>query len=243
MKADRDQGSLLPLSVEAGCVQRGGRTILGPVDLTVERAGTIAVMGPNGAGKTTLLRAVHGLVRLSSGRIRWSAPLHEVRSRQAFVFQTPIVLRRTVVDNVAYPLRLQGVGRREARATAGDFATRVGLGDLLDNPAATLSGGEKQKLALARALICEPELLILDEPTANLDGASTRDIETILTTCAARGVCVLIATHNMGQARRLADDVVFLHHGTVRERQRTEAFFSAPMTHEACAFLRGDILE
>lgn len=167
--------SILPLEVRDVVLKRRGRRILGPVSLTLEGEGFTIVMGPNGSGKTSLLRAMHGLERLSGGSIRWSAPIEETRARQAFVFQSPILLRRSVVDNIAYPLVLDGVARKAARAMAAGLGEEVGLGGLLDQSALDLSGGERQKLALARALIRKPEVLFLDEPRSPLDARDRGD--------------------------------------------------------------------
>lgn len=234
---------ILPLTVRGATVRRRGQTIVGPVDLDLAGEGVTIVMGPNGAGKTTLLRMLHGLVRLRKGSLRWSLPLAVAQTRQAFVFQTPVVLRRNVRDNIAFPLVLRGVAKPEARARAESWAARVGLAEALRRPAVDLSGGEKQKLALARALIREPQLLFLDEPTANLDGRSMREIETILAEALADGTRIVMATHNIGQARRLASEVVFLYRGKVHERNQAGAFFAGPETAEAAAFIKGDIVE
>ncbi|MEM9221246.1 MAG: ATP-binding cassette domain-containing protein [Pseudomonadota bacterium] len=235
--------SLLPLKIENATVRAGGRTLLGPLNLTLDGGGTSALIGPNGAGKTTLLRLIHGLVRPRDGSLAWHVPVAHARARQSFVFQHPILLRRSVLANIGFPLRLAGVRRPDATGRAKKIAADVGLSDHLAAPAMALSAGEKQKLALARALITEPELLILDEPTANLDGRSKREIETILKKAIAGGMRVLIATHDMGQAERLADEVVFLFHGKVHERGEAAGFFASPQTPAAAAFLRGDILE
>ena len=235
--------TILPATVSGATVRRRGKTLVGPVDLTLDGEGVTVVMGPNGAGKTTLLRMLHGLMRLRDGRVDWALPYSQAHARQAFVFQTPVMLRRSVRDNIAYPLRLRGVPRAAARARATDWAAKVGLTEGLRRPANDLSGGEKQKLALARALIREPELLFLDEPTANLDGRSMREIETILHDSLARGTRIVMATHNIGQARRLATEVVFLYRGRVHERASAETFFAGPETDEAAAFIQGDIVE
>ncbi|MDJ0629021.1 MAG: ATP-binding cassette domain-containing protein [Rhodobacter sp.] len=235
--------AILPLQVRAAKVRRRGKTIVGPVDLDLTDVGTTIVMGPNGAGKTTLLHMLHGLARLSGGAIAWNMPTPEAQTRQAFVFQAPVVLRRSVRDNIAYPLILHGTLKSEARQRATDWAERVGLAEALKRPATVLSGGEKQKLALARALIREPQVLFLDEPTANLDGRSTREIETILKRTAAEGTRIVMTTHNIGQARRLASEVIFLYRGRVHEATRADAFFAGPKTPEAAAFIKGDIVE
>jgi tungstate transport system ATP-binding protein len=235
-------GPILPVTMTGGVVRRRGKTLLGPVDLTLGAQGCTIIMGPNGAGKTTLLRALHGLERLSAGRIDWAMPAVETRARQAFVFQAPVMLRRDVLDNIAYPLRLTGVARAQARAQALDWAQRVGLGVHAQTPAHLLSGGEKQKLALARALIRDPAIVFLDEPCANLDGQATREIEAILQHAKARGTRLVMATHHLGQARRLADDVIFLHHGQIIEQAPADVFFNAAQTPQARGFLNGDIV-
>ncbi|RMD95136.1 MAG: ATP-binding cassette domain-containing protein [Alphaproteobacteria bacterium] len=235
--------AILPARAEGVTVRRRGRTLVGPVDLDISEEGLTILMGPNGAGKTTLLRALHGLERLAAGRVRWGMPPAVARAAQAFVFQTPVLLRRSVIDNIAYPLRLHGMGREEARARAAEWAGRVGLAQALERPAEVLSGGERQKMALARALVRSPQILFLDEPTANLDGRSIREIETILGEALAAGTRIFMATHNIGQARRLASEVVFLYRGRVHETGRAQAFFDTPATAEAAAFIRGDIVE
>jgi tungstate transport system ATP-binding protein len=234
--------SILPLHVDAIALRRGGRTILGPVTWGLDGRGITAVMGPNGSGKTSFLRAMHGLERINQGRLSWAAPLNLVRKRQSFVFQTPILMRRSVVDCIAYPLLLDGVQRAEARNRAAEAAARVGLGRLLDQPAQVLSGGEKQKLALARALVRGPELLFLDEPCANLDGQSTREIEAILCDARDAGTRIVMSTHNLGQARRLADDVLFLYKGQLIESGPRSPLLETPSSPEMAAFINGDLL-
>ena len=235
--------TLLPLTVRGAAVGRLGKLLVGPLDLDLAGTGITIIMGPNGAGKTTLLRMLHGLARLTKGEITWNVPLHEAETRQAFVFQTPVVLRRSVRDNIAFPLLLRHVPRKQAYATAEKWAARVGLAEMIQRPASVLSGGEKQKLALARALIREPAILFLDEPTANLDGRSMREIETILTQIISEGTRIVMATHNIGQAQRLASDVIFLYRGRVHEQSRADRFFTGPTTPEAAAFIKGDIVE
>lgn len=234
---------LFPLTLTDAETSRRGKRLVGPVTLSLDGQGICVVIGPNGAGKTSLLRLMHGAARLTGGSIRWACPMAEARQAQAFVFQRPVMLRRSVVDNIAYPLRLRGVSRSEARAQAQDWAARVGLGGMTTRPATSLSGGEQQKLALARALITAPKLLFLDEPTASLDSRSVRDIETILQDAARDGTRLILSTHDMGQARRLADRVVFLLNGRVHETGPAAAFFDAPQTPEAEAFLNGEIVE
>jgi len=201
------------------------------------------VIGPNGAGKTTLLRLMHGLQRCSGGEINWMVPQAQARQHQAYVFQSPIMMRRRVVDSIAFPLILRGASKAEARERALSCAGRFGLGELLQSWAPMLSGGEKQKLSLARALITKPEILFLDEPCANLDGSATREIEAILQLAQKEGTRIVMSSHDMGQVRRLADDVIFMLDGKVHERADAGSFFAAPSTSEARAFINGDIVE
>lgn len=235
--------SILPLIASQAVVRRKGKTLLGPVDLEISASGCTIVMGPNGSGKTTLLRVLHGLERLSEGTTRWQVPVTQARTRQAFVFQTPIIMRRSVRDNLAYPLALHGMRKGEALKIADNWAERVGLGHALDQSAPLLSGGERQKLALARALIRVPEILFLDEPCANLDGRAIREIEAILKEAQEGGTRIVMSTHDVGQAKRLADDVVFLMHGRIIEKGPADQFFAGPSTPQATALLQGDIVE
>ena len=234
---------LFPLSVSGATVRRRGKVLVGPVDLTLKAGGVTMVIGPNGAGKTSLLKMLHGIERLSGGSVDWACDTDDARQRQAFVFQTPVMLRRTVQENLTYPLRLLNVPRNEARAQAVEWAERIGLGQAHARQATVLSGGERQKLALARALIRKPELLFLDEPCASLDGRAMREIEAILTDAAAAGTRIIMSTHDMGQARRLASEVIFILHGKVHEFGPAGGFFDQPETPQARAFLNGDIVD
>jgi tungstate transport system ATP-binding protein len=197
------------------------------------------VIGPNGSGKTTLLRAMHGIERISEGRVTWAQP-HQ--ANHAYVFQSPIVLRRSVVENLSYPLQLLDKPKPEIKAAVEHWIERIGLTKVKDYSATRLSGGERQKLAIARALIRNPDVLFLDEPSANLDGHSTREIEALLLETAAGGTRIIMATHDMGQARRLASDVVFVMGGHIIETGQAADLLNAPKTTELRGFLKGDIL-
>lgn len=235
--------ALLPLALREACVRRRGKVLVGPVSIEIADPGATMVLGPNGAGKTTLLRLMHGLERADSGSVSWGIGQERARSAQAFVFQSPIIMRRTVLENLAYPLRLGGLSRASARARAEKQAGCVGLDDALALPALSLSAGEKQKLATARALIGNPDVLFLDEPTANLDGRAKGDIEAILKGAEREGTKIILATHDLGQARRLGRDIVFLCRGKVLERGPVNQFLDAAMTPEGAAFVRGEIVE
>lgn len=233
----------LSASLRAVCVTRRGKTILGPIDLNLGQAAFTIVLGPNGSGKTTLLKVLHGVERVSKGSVQWSVSATQAQQAQAYVFQRPIMLRRSVRQNLAYPLHLLGKPKAETADKVAEWAERVGLTEMLDHPAPRLSGGEKQKLALARALIRTPKVLFLDEPCANLDGRSTREIETVLRHATQAGTHIIMTTHDLGQARRLAHEVVFLLNGKLHEHGQAPQIFSAPETVEAQAFFQGDIVE
>ena len=234
---------VFPLQVEGAETRRRGKVLVGPIFMQLTGQGATVIIGPNGSGKTTLLNLLHGTARLHAGTITWQLPMAEARAVQSFVFQRPVMLRRSVVDNIAYPLLIRGMARSKALDLALDWAVRVGLGDIPDRAAPYLSGGEQQKLALARAFITEPQVVFLDEPCASLDGRATSEIEAILQYQKAHGTRLIMSTHDMGQARRLADEVVFLRGGQVHETAAASQFFSAPQTEAARAFLNGDIVE
>jgi len=240
---DPVQNSVLPFSMRSATAKTGSKILVGPIDLTIGQKGLTIVMGPNGSGKTTLLRLMHGLHRLASGEIQWNLPAQITRERQAYVFQNPIMMRRSVVDCIAFPLILHGLGRKAARQKASEWACRFGMANMLDRAAPDLSGGEKQKLSLVRALIRKPDILFLDEPCANLDGRSIREIEKILLDVKAQGTRIVMATHDMGQAKRLASEVVFMLNGKIHEIGPAKPFFNHPKTAEAAGFINGEIVE
>jgi len=232
--------SILPLVLEHVCFSAGGNDIIKDVSLTLRARSCTIVLGPNGAGKSVLLRLCHGLLQPTSGEIRWSGP--QPRARQAMVFQRPVMLRRSTYANIVYALKRAGVPRGERDQRARDALKLVGLSALADRPARVLSGGEQQRVALARAWALRPEVLFLDEPTASLDPAATRAIEEIIGAIRASGTKVVMITHDIGQARRLADEVVFIHHGRVLEHTPAETFFKAPASDKAAAYLKGELL-
>lgn len=235
--------SILLLRLVGACVSRQGKRLVGPIDHEIGTGGLTVVIGPNGAGKTTFLRMIHGIDRCDTGKVKWAAERELVYDRQAFVFQTPRLMRRSTLDIVAFPLMVHGARRAAARAAAMSWLDRLNLAQAAQLPAHALSGGERQKLALARALIRGPELLLLDEPCANLDGRATNEIEAIPREAQGKGTRILMATHDIGQARRLADDVLFIHRGQLLEHTAASVFFDAPATPQAQAHLNGEVLE
>lgn len=238
----RAGGSLLPLEVRGLVVEAGGKRLLDELSFTLEPRRRTVILGPNGAGKSLLLRVLHGLVPPAAGRLDW-AESDPVRRRfaQAFVFQKPVLLRRSVRGDLAVALRARGVPRRERRARIAEALALVGLEGFERRAARTLSFGEQQRLALARARALRPELLLLDEPTASLDPAATRMVEAIVRDLGARGVTIVMSTHDLGQARRLAEHVLFLYEGRLVEEGPAAAFFARPQSAPARAFLAGEL--
>ena len=236
-------GNLLPLELNAVRFEAGGKRLIHDLSLRIETGPPSIILGPNGAGKSLLLRLCHGLIEPSAGRIGWArADRATTRRDQAMVFQRPVLLRRSAAANVAYPLRLRGVARRERELRAAQALSRAGLSGLAARPARVLSSGEQQRLAIARAWVTEPEVLFLDEPTSNLDPAATRAIEELILAIHAAGTKIVMTTHDLGQARRLAGEVLFLHHGRLLERGPAAKFFARPRTAEAAAFIQGDLV-
>ncbi len=237
-------GGLLPLEVEGLVFEAGGRRLIDGLDLRLEAGPLTVILGPNGAGKSLLLRLLHGLIPPSAGRISWAgrAPERALRLRQALVFQRPVLLRRSVAANLRYALAAHGVERARRKALAAEWLARAGLAALAGRPARVLSGGEQQRLAVARALACDPEVLLLDEPTASLDPASAQAIETLIRSAQAAGTKVVLVTHDLGQARRLAEQVVFLYRGRVEETAAAENFFNRPASERARAFVAGRLV-
>jgi tungstate transport system ATP-binding protein len=234
--------TLLPLHLNAVVFSAGGRRIIDGVTLTLEAETRTIIVGPNGAGKSVLLRLCHGLLQPSAGTIRWNAPEQPgTPRRQAMVFQRPVLLRRSALANVTYALRVAGVAGKQRERRAREALGSVGLDALARHPARVLSGGEQQRLALARVWALRPELLFLDEPTASLDPGATQEIERIIAALHAAGTKIVMVTHNLGQARRLGDEIVFLHQGQALERAPADRFFLRPQSPEAAQFLKGQL--
>jgi len=231
---------ILPLRVSGLGFAVGAERILTDISLLIGAGPPTLILGPNGAGKSVLLRLLHGLLPPSSGTIAWAAP--GARAAQAMVFQRPVLLRRSVAANLRYPLALRGLPRAEQAARSREALALVGLEMLADRPARALSGGEQQLLALARAAACRPQVLFLDEPCASLDPAATRRVEDIIGEIARRGCKIVMTTHDLAQARRLAGEIILLHRGRVVEAGPAAAMLAAPRTPEAAAYLRGELL-
>lgn len=236
------RASILPLRVERLGFAVDGRDLLADVSFEIAPGSTTALLGPNGAGKSLLLRLCHGLLTPTAGALRWAGdPAPGGRRRHAMVFQKPVMLRRSVLANFTHALAAAGVGRAARRPAALEALARFALDRHAQQPARLMSGGEQQRFAIARARALDPEVLFLDEPTAHLDPGATRQIEQMLRELQAEGRTLLLATHDLGQARRLADRVLFLDRGRLREDAATGAFFADPKNPQASAFLRGEL--
>jgi tungstate transport system ATP-binding protein len=234
----RPPASDLPIVLDDVSVTVRSLIILDRLSLTITAGPPTVLIGPNGSGKTTLLKVIMGLLSPNDGRVIYDGRNKSQPDRAAIVFQRPVMLRRSAGANIRYALaREQRTDRR-----VGELLAQVGLSGLEHRPARQLSGGEQQRLALARALACEPELLLLDEPAASLDPAATKAIEDIVRTVSARGTKVIMSTHDLGQAKRLAGDIILLHRGRLVEYGPAADFFAAPRTAAAKAFITGELL-
>ena len=230
-----------PLSVRGLTLEIDGERLIDGIDLELSEGGVTVVLGFNGAGKSLLLRLLHGLIEPTAGEIKWGGePLNaEVRNSQAMVFQKPVLLRRSVAANMDFVLSGKGGKNQTLRDEALE---QVGLLDLSRRPARSLSGGEQQRLALARALACAPDVLFLDEATANLDPASVATIEQLVCGAAQKGVRVVFVTHDIQQARRIADQIVFLDRGKLCEHSAAKPFFAGPKSEVARGYLDGRLI-
>ena len=233
---------MLPLELENLEFTVDGTAIIKGLSARIEAGPRTIILGPNGAGKSVLMRLCHGLLAPTAGRIVWHGARNgNVRRRQAMVFQRPVMLRRSALANVVYGLQLAGKSGRESTLRAMDVLEVVGLEKQAHRPARVLSGGEQQRLALARAWALGPDVLFLDEPTANLDPASTQDIENIIQAIHASGTKIIMTTHNLGQARRLGDEILFISDGRLMEHTPINRFFKEPASSEAAAFIKGEL--
>jgi len=233
---------VLPLVLEDVSFVAGGRAIIDRISCDLAAGPRTVILGPNGSGKSVLMRLCHGLLTPTAGRIVWRGSRDERRPRaQAMVFQRPVMLRRAALANVTYGLALAGIARAERDRRARKVLDAVGLSSIASRPARVLSGGEQQKLALARAWALTPEVLFLDEPTANLDPGATREVERIVDQIHLSGTKIVMTTHNLAQARRLADEILFMSGGRLVDHAPVERFFAQPSTPEAAAFIKGEL--
>lgn len=243
---DTSQARILPLSLDRVWFKAPGRAkhkalpLIKDMTFQLHAGPRTVIIGPNGAGKSLLLRLCHGLLKPSEGRVQWSAP--DAARRQAMVFQRPVMLRRSVAANIDYALALHKIPKSRRPAIIADVLERTGLTRHTATPARVLSGGEQQRLAIARAWALNPEVLFLDEPTASLDPSATHQVEELVDAINAQGTKIVMTTHDLGQARRLGDEVLFMHRGRLLERAPAETFFSAPQNDLAQAFVGGELL-
>lgn len=234
--------NILPLDVRNLVFAPKGVALINDISFALQPGPKTVILGTNGAGKSLTLRLCHGLLKPTSGTITWNAPATgEPATYQAMVFQRPVLLRRTVAANVDYGLKLRHIPKARRRHIIDDVLSRTGLARFASAPARLLSGGEQQKLALARAWALRPQVLFLDEPTASLDPAATNAVEDIVLAMHAEGTRIVMTTHNLAEARRMADEILFLHKGRLLEHTDASAFFDAPKSGEAAAFLRGEL--
>ncbi len=231
---------MFPIRISGLRYAPNGRAVLDGIELELGSEGITLVLGPNGAGKSMLLRVLCGLVAPTAGGIAWGGGARPA-SGVMMVFQHPMLLRASVLENAALSLRPLGIAGTERRRRAYAVLERIGLAHRASENAARLSGGEKQRLALARAWLAQPRLLLLDEPTASLDPSATAEVERIIREIRTDGTRILMVTHNLGQATRLGDDIVFVANGKVCEHTPTQRFFTRPASAEAKLFIQGEL--
>jgi len=232
----------LPITFVDFAVHAGSSHLLECISLSIAAGAPTVVIGPNGSGKTTLLRAAMGLLTPTRGRITWASQAAAPIEAMAIVFQRPVMLRRSCAGNVRYALAASGAPEASHKARTAELLTLVGLERLGARPARRLSGGEQQRLALARALARGPRVLFLDEPTSSLDPAATQEIEDLVRKISAQGVKIVMTTHDLGEARRVAGDIVLLNKGVVVEQAPCDAFFASPRSVEGQRFIEGELL-
>lgn len=238
--------SILPLELRKVSFHAGGQTLLRKITAEFSAGPPTIVLGPNGAGKSLLLRVAHGLLAPTRGEVYFAggrSPMNPtLRRRQAMVFERPVLLRRSVARNVSYALSVAGVARADRPARVAEVLARTGLKSLAQRNARVLSAGEKQRLSLARCWALRPDLLFLDEPTAALDPSATAAIEALIGAISAAGTKIVMTTHDLGQARRLAGEVLFLQNGAVVEKAPADSFFEQPRSDAARSFLKGELV-
>lgn len=239
-----DDHPLLPLVARGLQFGIDGRQIIKDMSFWIGSSGRTVILGPNGAGKSVMLRLCHGLLKPTGGEIRWGdLSVARAREQQAMAAQHPVLLRRTVTGNLLHVLRVKGIPQADRQALVDAALQQAGLADLGSRAARTLSGGQQQRLAIARAFVLKPAVLLLDEPTANLDPAGVRGVEELIGAIGAAGTKIMMSTHDIAQAKRLAADVMFLNDGHLLEHAPAAEFFAAPKHPAAARFLAGELLD
>ncbi|NKB57686.1 MAG: ATP-binding cassette domain-containing protein [Alphaproteobacteria bacterium] len=233
--------SILPLQVRDLRYEVDGTSLIKDISFTLNGGSRTIILGHNGAGKSLLLRLCHGLIPPTGGDIIWRGPAEEPARHQAMVFQRPMMLRRTAAGNVDFALKMRGIPRAERRPLVVDALKQTRLHRHADRQARTLSFGEQQRLALARAWAMKPDILFLDEPTASLDPAVTRSIEDLINLIHDAGTKIVMSTHDLGQARRLADEILFLHRGRLIAHAPAQDILNHPGSEEVRAFIAGEL--
>ncbi|WP_299884761.1 ATP-binding cassette domain-containing protein [uncultured Ruegeria sp.] len=225
-------------------VQSNGKTLLDVPELILDGPGPTLILGPNGSGKSLLLRCLHGLITPNRGQVTQDGTSlnSDHKARQAMVFQQPVLLRRSVAANLDFVLRRQGVGWTNRKRRIVELLGEGGLEGKSRQSARSLSGGEAQRLAILRALALNPETLLLDEPTSALDPGATQMIERMVLRASKKGVRIVMVTHDIGQARRLASDVVMMQAGNVVEHGPARQVLTAPKTEASRRYLAGGLI-
>ncbi|MEM6668005.1 MAG: ATP-binding cassette domain-containing protein [Pseudomonadota bacterium] len=244
VRADLSGRDCRPIELSEVGVAKGGRALIDDLNLSIGSGRRTVLMGPNGAGKSLTLRLLQGAIAPDKGVVTAGGrPLDASnRKRIGLVLQRPILLRRSVRANLDHALRAQRVAASARRDQIEELLTLAGLEHRADAPARGLSGGEQQRLSIVRALAAEPDVLLLDEPTASLDPHATQSIERLIDQTTEAGVKVVLVTHDCGQARRLADEVLFLHQGRLAEHTPAATFFKNPVSEPARAYLAGRLV-
>lgn len=240
---DMDSVNALPLQIANLQIAKKGNLLLNNVTLKIESTGVTIILGPNGAGKSLLLRAAHGLEAINKGTIKWNAYKPEPQQAwRSYIFQKPVLLRRTVRANLEYVLSLHDVSKSDYSSLIKVALEQTGLSSIAERNARVLSGGEQQRLNIARAWVLHPKVMLLDEPTAELDPSGTAVIERLIETIAQQGTKIIMTTHDLGQAHRLANDILFLHQGKLVEHTKVSRFFKNAETQLARDFIAGKLL-
>ncbi len=231
---------ILPLAFEDVALAVGDKQLIDSLTFSIDAGPRTVILGPNGAGKSLVLRLAHGLIQPTAGQVRWRGPgKAEMPGARGMVFSRPVLLRRSAASNIRFALNLAGIRGAEADARTADALDLTGLGGFAGRAAGSLSTGEQQRLAIARAWAPAPQVLMLDEPTANLDPAAADAVEQIIRDIGAAGAKVIMTTHDLGLARRLGEDILLLHHGRLVERAAADHLFDRPSTDVARDFLAG----